>query len=285
MKTRGRRKCQSCGAHWSYYETGVIECPDCGSLQSVGVGDRALHTDTPVTLDLSVHRASLGDASITLSDDRISELKSTLREYLRKRGFIRGGELCPLDATYLAGRELLEAIDCYDRLRSPTDRDREYLLCLLAGVDDGDRPPTERVPDSLREARGMAAVHAVNEYRNDLLAFLDELASSEHNKSEHNKSEQPNRDADRTEDAATTGSSAAMVSVSGDDVATRIDPARTLLERLRDRSKRAEALTGDIPPSDADALTEAVDAIGEYVRTGESSALERAKKQLAGEAE
>jgi len=131
----------------------------------------------------------------------------------------------------------------------------------------------------------MAAVHAVNEYRNDLLAFLDELASSEHNKSEHNKSEQPNRDADRTEDAATTGDSAAMVSVSGDDVTTRIDPARTLLERLRDRSKRAEALTGDIPPSDADALTEAVDAIGEYVRTGESSALERARKQLAGEAE
>jgi len=126
----------------------------------------------------------------------------------------------------------------------------------------------------------MAAVHAVNEYRSDLLAFLDELASGG-----RNKRERPNHDANGTNDAATTGDPAAAVSVSGDDVTARIDPARTALERLRDRSKRVEALAGDVSPSDADALTEAAAAIGEYVRTGEPSALERARKQLAGDAE
>jgi len=176
MKVRGERECRECGVRWSYYKTGSVECPDCGSLRSVGVDDRTAHTDAPATLDLSAHRARFGDARGTLPEEGVDDLKDDLREYARRRGFIRGGELLPLDDTYLAARELLEAVDLYDRLRDPTDRDREYLLALLAGADDGDRPATKAVPDSLREARGMAAVRAVDEYRTDLLAFLDELA-------------------------------------------------------------------------------------------------------------
>jgi len=275
MKIRGERECRSCGVRWSYYETGSIECPACESLQSVGVDDRTVHTDTPVTLDLSAYRARFGDAPDVLPDEGVNELKSTLRKYIRKRGFIRGGELAPLDATYLAAQELLEAIDCYHRLRDPTDRDREYLLNLLAGADDGDRPDAAQVPDSLREARGMAAVHAVNEYRSDTLVFLDELASSERASHDH----------DSTDDAETVSDAATTISVMGDDAAARIGPARTVLERLRDRSKRVDALTGAVTPSDADALTEAADAIGEYVRTGDRSALDHARKQLVGDAE
>ena len=178
MKIRGERECQECGTRWSYYETGSVECPDCGDLRSVGVDDRTTHTDAPATLDLGAHRARFGDASGTLPAEGVDELKSDLREYVRKRGFVRGGGLLPLDGTYLAARELLEAVDCYDRLRDPADADSEYLLELLAGADGG-RPATATVSERLREARGMAAARAVDEYRSDLLAFLDELETGD----------------------------------------------------------------------------------------------------------
>ncbi|WP_200531838.1 hypothetical protein [Halorubrum sp. LN27] len=263
MKVRGERECQSCGARWSYYETGSVECPDCGALRSVGVDDRTAHTDAPAILDLTPHRVRFGEARGTLPEEGVDDLKADLREYARKRGFIRGGDLLPLDDTYLAARELLEAVDLYDRLRDPTDRDREYLLALLAGADDGDRPPSEAVPESLREARGMAAVRAVDEYRSDLLAFLDELSATEDG------------------EAADADASAPTVSVDGDDPRSRIDPTRELLERLRDRTKRAEALTGDVPSGDADALVDAADALGDYVRTGDEAALDRARARLS----
>jgi len=276
MKVRGERECQNCGARWSYYETGSVECPSCDSLRSVGVDSRTAHTDSPATLDLTARHSWFGDASRTLPDHEVGELKSTLREYLRKRGFIRGGELCRLDTTYLAARELLEAVDCYDRLRDPTDRDREYLLNLLADAPDGDRPDPAGIPGSLREARGMAAVRAVDEYRSDLLTFLDELASSKPTDGD---------DEAETKDVGGTDETAFTVSVTGDDPIARIDPARSVLETLRDRSKRIEALTGDVSPADADALTDAADALSEYIRTGDESALERAQELLSSETE
>jgi len=281
MNVRGERECQDCNTRWSYYETGSVECPSCDSLRSVGINDRTAHTDGPATLNLDAHRARFGDASSVLPDEGVDELKSTLREYLRKRGFIHGGELRPLDATYLAARELLEAVDCYDRIRDPTDYDREYLLDLLAGADRGDRPEAAQVPDSLREARGMAAVRAVDEYRSDLLAFLDELASHGSNA----EGDGPSDSESETGDTAVTGPSASTVSVEGVNRIDRIDDARTLLGRLRDRTRRVEALTGDVPPADADALADAANAIGEYVRTGNESALDRARERLSSTAE
>ena len=268
MKVRGERECRDCGTHWSYYETGSIECPNCDSVRSVGVDDRTAHTDSPTVLDLSAHRGRFADASDTLPDEAVTELKSTLREYVRQRGFIRGGHLRPLDAPYLAARELLEAVDCYDRLRDPTDRDREYFLDLLAGADEADRPDADRVPRSLREARGMAAVRAVDEYRSDLLAFVDKLQAID-------------QDQDDVEAAGAETVSESTVTVDGTDPVARIDPARAVLERLRDRTKRVEALRGDVPPADADALTDAADAIGEYVRTGSEPALDRASERLS----
>jgi len=258
MNVRGERECRDCGGRWSYYETGSIECPDCGSVRSVGVEGRATHTDTPVSLDLAPHRARFGEARGTLPTEGVDELKHDLRGYLRKRGFISGGELRPLDGTVIAARELLEAVDVYDRLPDPTDADREYFLGLLAGADDGERPSTTEVPDSMREARGSAAARVVDEYRDDLLTFLDELASP----------------AGSDPDAAPT------VSVAGEDGTARIEPARELLERVRDRTKRMEALQGDVDPAVADALIEATNATGEYVRTGDTEALDRARSLL-----
>jgi len=278
MKVRGERECQGCGARWSYYETGSVECPDCGSLRSVGVDDRTAHTDAPASLDLSPHRTRFGDASGTLPAEGVDDLKSALREYVRKRGFVRGGELLPLDTTYLAARELLEAVDCYDRLRDPTDADREYLLGLLAGADDGDRPATADVPERLREARGMAAARAVTEYRSDLLAFLDELDV------DGGTDDAGGDDTETEADSEPMGDEEApapTVRVAGDDPQSRIAPARELLGRLRDRAKRVEALNGDVPAADADALVATADALGEYVRVGDAASLERARSRLA----
>ncbi|WP_096396051.1 hypothetical protein [Halorubrum trapanicum] len=269
MKVRGERECQSCGARWSYYETGSVACPSCGDLRSVGVDDRTAHTDAPVSLDLSPHRERFGDAPETLPRSGTDDLQSDLREYCRKRGFIDGGRLAPLDGTYLAARELLEAVDCFERLRDPTDADREYLLALLAGADDGDRPAPDEVPTALREARGMAAVRAVEAFRSDALDFLDELeAGAERSETEDSDTESDD-DKDTHDDAPT-------VTVDGADPEDRIGPARDAFERLRDRVTRVDALGGDVPPAAADALVEAADALGAYVRTGDETDLRTA---------
>jgi hypothetical protein len=278
MKVRGERECRECGRRWSYYETGSVECPDCQSLRSVGVDDRTAHTDAPASLDLSRHRARFGEASGTLPAEGVDDLKSDLRSYVRKRGFIRGGELLPLDATYLAARELVEAVDCYDRLRDPADPDRAYLLDLLSGADEGVRPPTASVPERLREARGMAAARAVDEYRGDLLAFLDELddASGEDSEGDAPTVSVSVGDAETNESAA-----GAKNARDAAEVETRIEATRAALDRLRDRVKRVEALNGDVPAADAEALVEAADSLGEYVRTGDGEAIERARERLA----
>ena len=271
MKVRGERECQSCGTRWSYYETGSVACPSCGDLRSVGVDARTAHTDAPAALDLSAHRDRFADAPETLPRSGVDELQSALREYCRKRGFIRGGRLAPLDETYLTARELLEAVDCFERLRDPTDADREYLLGLLAGADEGRRPPADEVPNALREARGMAAVRAVEAYRSDVLDFLDELESG----AGPGKADESDDDGtEETDDGETEGADdAPAVTAEGENPEARVGPARNVLERLRDRVARADALGGDVQPAAADALVEAADAIGEYVRTGSTSTL------------
>ncbi|MGM0606131.1 MAG: DUF7117 family protein, partial [Halobacteriota archaeon] len=115
MKVRGTRQCKSCSRTWSYFETGSVACPDCGSLRSVGVDDSRLeHTDAPVALDLEPIRRRLADESIEAVE---SALAVRLRTYTRKRGFINGGALRPLDRRYLNARELRYALDLFVRRR------------------------------------------------------------------------------------------------------------------------------------------------------------------------
>ncbi|MES3161383.1 MAG: hypothetical protein PPP55_07400 [Halorubrum sp.] len=258
MNVRGERECRDCGSRWSYYETGTVACPACGSLRSVGVEERATHTDAPVSLNLSTHRARFGEARETVPTEGADDLKRDLREYLRKRGFIKGGELRPLDGTVLAPRELLEAVDVYERRRDPADADGEYVLALLAGADDGERPSSTAVPESMRAARGSAVAWVVSEYRGDLLTFLDELESSAGDESDESRT----------------------VSASGENPKARAGVARAVLERLRDRIKHVEALEGDVDPSLADSLIEVANGVGEYVRTGDTDAIDRARSRL-----
>lgn len=179
MKVRGQRECQSCGHRWSYYETGSVACPACESLRSVGVDERTLHTDAPATLDLSPYRTAWADDELA---DHVDDCKADLREYVRKRGFVDGGDLRPLDDTVLAAHELLQVIDLFGRsgrTREPTDADERYLLALLRGADEGERPPSEDVSAAWTEARGLAYANAVDDYRRDVLEWLDDDPDTE----------------------------------------------------------------------------------------------------------
>lgn len=171
MEIRGERECQDCGSRWSYYETGTITCPDCGSMHSVGVDEeRRLHTTSPVELDLSGVREDVEAEPLHQIADRA---KDVCREYVRKRGFVHAGDLRDLDETYLAATELLHAADVFGRSFQPSDDEAIYFLELLRGADAGERPDAADVPESMYDARGLAAANAVREYRRDLRQWYD----------------------------------------------------------------------------------------------------------------
>lgn len=161
MEIRGQRKCQSCGERWSYYDTGSVTCPACGSIRSVGVDERTRHTDGTVTLDLAAAQ------SAAAADDYrgATELaRETAAEYARVRGFIDGGRLRPLDDVFVAAQELRRAAAALDRALDPTPEDRRYFRALLQGAPEGSRPAPECVTDRMRPARGLGAASGVDAY-------------------------------------------------------------------------------------------------------------------------
>lgn len=292
MKIRGERQCRDCERHWSYYETGSVSCPACGSLRSVGTEDRSTHTDAAVTLELGAYRAQAAEATTAEATPAeapgaeatptsvdtakrlqaslaADELKRDLRRYLHKRGFIHAGALRPLDSTYLTACELLEAVDCYDRCRHPTDGDQAYLLALLTGAETGTRPDRELVTTQLREARGGAAARSVSDYRDAVGTVLELVGTAE---------SAGQADADQ---AGTDQADADQPELNPADIpADRVAPTRELLERLRDQSARVDALHGDVNPAAADALTAAANALYDYLATGHDDALSRFQDQL-----
>ncbi|MFB6071595.1 MAG: TFIIB-type zinc ribbon-containing protein [Halobacterium sp.] len=170
MDVRGERECKACGTRWSYFETGRVECPDCGSLRSVGVGERATHTDGAADLDLSDAR----EAAVDDLRGALDPAADACRDYCQSRGFVSGGDLLDLDDTYLAAQELRRAaVLVGDALRVDEDGQR-YVLALLNGAEDGERPGPDEVPASLRQARGLGYAAAVDAYRSDVRAFCDD---------------------------------------------------------------------------------------------------------------
>ena len=202
----------------------------------MGVEERRLHTDTPAELDFSSHRRAAEEGRVT---DTADDLKSDLREYVHKRGFVSGGDLRPLDETYLAARELLHAVDVYARLRDPVDDEQMYVLSLLrdADAEEGRRPAAAEVPDSMVEARGLAVAESVDDFRSDVGSWLDDRATD--------------------------------------------DPdARDVLESLRAQVKRIEALQGDVPVRESDALVAAARDLGAYLAHDDLNALATAQDRL-----
>lgn len=165
MKVRGERECKECGTRWSYYETGSVGCPACGSLRSVGLDARTEHTDLAVEFDLTPVRNAIDEAS---TDELARRARDRTKAYVRRRGFINAGDLRELDDDYLAAIELLHVADVVGRAADLEDREELYFLSLLRGADEGERPPAEDVPPSLRGARGLAYANAVREYRRDV---------------------------------------------------------------------------------------------------------------------
>ncbi len=263
MKVRGQRECKDCGARWSYYETGSVECPDCGSLRSVGVEDeRNLHTDTPVEFDLTEVREDVDARPLREVADRAGDLAG---EYVRKRGFVRGGDLRPLDDAYLAAQELRHAADVVGRGLDLSDDEEWYFLALLRGADaasdrDGDRHPADgdqrpapdEVPESMHPIRGLAYADAVAEYRREMADWLDEQDAE--------SGESERRVWDRTQ-------------------------ARDALETLGDHVKRVQALDGDVDADTAELLVAATRDVSRYLREGDEDALVSARDRFGRLAE
>jgi len=176
MKIRGERECQACGARWSYYETGSITCPECGSMRSVGVDERTEHTDNPVELDLiPVIEAIDADPIEQVADRAVEEC----REYVRQRGFIRGGELRQLDTEFVIAVEVQYVASEIARSIRVTDDEKRYFRSLIRGLTAGERPDPKAVPDSLAAARGLAIAAIIDAYRRDLTRYLTEHPDGE----------------------------------------------------------------------------------------------------------
>jgi uncharacterized Zn finger protein (UPF0148 family) len=171
MEIRGQRECSACGARWSYYETGEIACPDCGSIRSVGIDDPTEHTAGTATLDLTPVRADIDDREVRTLADRAAE---RTRDYLRTVGFVHAGSLQPLDDTYLAASELRRVATTLGRVMQIEDGERLYFYELLRGADGGDRPGPDDVPETLSPERGLAVAASVEGYLRDLRRTIDE---------------------------------------------------------------------------------------------------------------
>lgn len=171
MDVRGERECKDCGARWSYYETGSVTCPECGSVRSVGTDDeRKRHTDLGADLDL-------GDARTHAANDRLREAadaaESAAREYVRRRGFVSGGDLRDLDDTYLAATELRHAASELGRALDVSEDAEYYFIGLLRGAEDGERPARRDVPESYVAVRGLGYATAVRAYRREVREWYD----------------------------------------------------------------------------------------------------------------
>jgi len=167
MKLRGQRECTACGSRWSYYETGDPACPSCGSLKSIGLDERSLHTATATELDLAPVRNAVDSEPVRTVAERAAD---RCREFTRGYGFIDAGTLTPLDDEYLAAMELKYVASELARRLETTDDERAHFYGLLR-ADHGERP--ERAPESLRSVRGLAAANAIRAYRADLRTYLD----------------------------------------------------------------------------------------------------------------
>jgi len=170
MEIPGERECTACGARWSYYETGEVTCPGCGSIRSVGVDEPATHTAGRARFDLSAVRKQVEEQPPRAVADEAADVAA---DYLRTAGFVNAGELQPLDDTYLAAAELRRVGATLGRVMDTTDEEELHLLVLLRGADSGERPAPAEVPETLHPERGLAVAAAVDAYLSDLRRVRD----------------------------------------------------------------------------------------------------------------
>lgn len=171
MKVRGSRECQECGTEWSYFETGEVSCPNCGSLRSTGTDQRTRHTAGAVSLDLTEARNQADADGLQAA---ASTAAATCRDYVRRFGFIEAGELVPLPERYLVARELIAVANEFRHAMRVDEAEEFYLLSLLRGAEFGERPPPGDVPASGYAPRNLAYAKALDHYRSDCRTYLDD---------------------------------------------------------------------------------------------------------------
>lgn len=165
MELRGTRECQSCGTQWSYYETGELTCPDCGSTRSLGIDEPTEHTAGRAELDLSEIRHDVESESVQTLADRAG---AETRDYLRSVGFVHAGELQPLEDTPLAASELRRVAATLGRVMRLEDDEELYFLELLRVADQNDRPDPSEIPETLYPERGLAVASMLDIYLDDV---------------------------------------------------------------------------------------------------------------------
>lgn len=109
--------------------------------------------------------------------DIASEAGEEAREYVREKGFVKAGDLQPLDETYLAAQELVYVSGAVERAMSLTDEEEAFFLSLLDDADTGGRPSPEQVPDAMGAPVGLALAEAADEYRREISDFLGDTSS------------------------------------------------------------------------------------------------------------
>jgi len=174
MKVRGMRECVACGTQFSYYETGALDCPDCGSPRNVGVDEPTLHTDAGGSLELEPARALAADDNWRVA---LEEARDAAREYTRRRGFVRGGDLLDLDEEYGVASELKAVADQLLRSFELADGEQRYVLALLEVDEPRTRPANDLVPASMHGARGRAVTAACDAYRRAIRLWLDDQSN------------------------------------------------------------------------------------------------------------
>lgn len=145
-------------------------------MRSVGIERATQHTDSPVTLDLSPIRAQIDDIPL---GELTANAADAAAEYLGKRGFVDAGELMPLDGTYVASSELRAVGAELSREIRPTEGEELYFLDLLAGADEGERPPPEAVPTAFRCVHGLSMATAVGDYQRDVRLVYEDYHTPE----------------------------------------------------------------------------------------------------------
>ena len=175
MEIRGQRECRACGTRWSYYETGQITCPACGSARSVGLDEPTEHTAGHDSFDLTPIRRDVDEQPLRDLADRAAD---EARAYVAGVGFVHTGELQPLSETVLAASELRRVGRTVGRLMRLESDEELYFLSLLRGADSGDRPTPEEVPEVFHPERGLAVAASVDSYLSDLRRVCDEREKS-----------------------------------------------------------------------------------------------------------
>ncbi|MFB6186034.1 MAG: hypothetical protein ABEI86_04100 [Halobacteriaceae archaeon] len=170
MEIKGYRECRECGHQWSYYETGNIQCPECGSIKSTGIDERRLHTNTPVEIDITSIQSLVSNDEFRQAGQLAAE---EARNYTIRRGFIQEGELIQCDDRIFSCHELRNLGNYINRTTSITDETEYYFIETIQAVKNKGRPDQQAIPMKLRSIRGLAYARTAKDYLNAVMTWVE----------------------------------------------------------------------------------------------------------------